>query len=122
MTNDTISRRGLMQAIRTEKCLVFNGIVYIPETELCAALDKSVIDASPIINMEPIVHAKWESVEKEAFWLGDSYIWGKTGKPTKQIMPRCSNCKTEYGRLAYTFKQCPECGAHMDLESEGTDE
>lgn len=71
----------------------------------------------PIMLAEPEIHAKWNFVEREDYWIGDAAIW--LGGPIKTIkeMPVCSNCKTEFGRIVLKYKRCPECGAHMDLEA-----
>ena len=71
---------------------------------------------APAADVEEVIHAHWEAVEREAFWLSDSDIWMKSGKPTIHLMPVCSHCKTEFGTIVLDFKRCPECGAKMDGE------
>ena len=72
--------------------------------------------AADVADVEEVIHAHWEAVEREAFWLSDSDIWMKSGKPTKHLMPVCSHCKTEFGKIVLDYKRCPECGAKMDGE------
>lgn len=74
------------------------------------------INETPAADVEEVIHAHWEMVEREAFWLSDSDIWMKSGKPTIRLMPVCSHCKTEFGKIVLDFKRCPECGAKMDGE------
>ena len=56
---------------------------------------------------------KWESVEEEAYWIQNMEESLKTGKPTISIMPRCSCCKEVFGRVAFEYKYCPNCGSKM---------
>ena len=56
---------------------------------------------------------EWEFVEKEAFWICNMEESLKTGKPTKELMPVCSVCKTLFGKIVLEFKFCPNCGAKM---------
>lgn len=57
-----------------------------------------------IVDVKPITHAKWIYFRNEAGF--------------KQC--KCSECIVSYGCLDTPY--CPNCGATMDLESEGTDE
>lgn len=65
-------------------------------------------------DVEPVVHARWNMIEKEGFWIGQMEESFKTGKPTKCSLPVCSHCKTEFGTVVLGYKRCPECGAIMD--------
>ena len=56
---------------------------------------------------------EWGFVDKEAFWICNIEESLKTGKPTKELMPVCSVCKTLFGKIVLEFKFCPECGAKM---------
>ena len=67
-------------------------------------------------NVEPVIHARWEMVEVESFWIQNMQESLETGKPTKAKLPVCSHCKTRFGTLALEYKRCPECGAIMDLK------
>lgn len=77
-----------------------------------------LINEAPTLDAELVVHAKWEFVDREAFWIGDHEIWMKTGEPTIRQMPVCSHCKTEFGIAVLSYKRCPECGAKMDLDKD----
>ena len=59
------------------------------------------------------VEGEWEFVEKEAFWISNMEESLRTGKPTKELMPVCSHCKTMFGKIVLQHKFCPECGARM---------
>lgn len=67
-------------------------------------------------DVEPVVHARWDTIEKEGFWIGQMEKSLSTGRPTKCSFPVCSHCKTEFGTIALEYKRCPECGAKMDLK------
>ena len=56
---------------------------------------------------------KWEAVEEEAYWIQNMEESLKTGKPTRAIMPRCSCCKKVFGKVAFDYKYCPNCGSKM---------
>lgn len=75
---------------------------------------KTSIELAATLDVEPVIHAEWEMVDREAFWIGDHEIWEQTGKPTIRQMPICSHCKTEFGIVVLEYKRCPECGAKMD--------
>ncbi len=47
------------------------------------------------------------------------WIWTVTGQEDYEQYYRCSECN-EHSYIQ--FKYCPDCGARMDLESEGMDE
>lgn len=70
----------------------------------------------PAADVEPVIRAHWDMVEREGFWTSQMKESLKTGKPTKCTMPVCSHCKTEFGRVVLGYKRCPECGAKMDKE------
>lgn len=58
-----------------------------------------------LIEMKPVVHARW--------------IWTENGEADHEQYWVCSHCGE------HTFiktRYCSDCGADMDLESEGTDE
>ena len=60
---------------------------------------------APTIEAKPVIHARW--------------IWTVNGEADHEQYWVCSHC------LKHTFYKtpfCSECGATMDLESEGTDE
>lgn len=77
---------------------------------------KDIMVSFPASDVEPVVHAHWEMVEVEGFWIQNMQESLETGKPTKAKLPVCSHCKTRFGTLALEYKRCPECGAKMDLE------
>ena len=66
-----------------------------------------------IIKYPIVKEGVWESVEEEAFWIQNMEESLKTGKPTIAIMPRCSCCKEVFGRVAFEYKYCPNCGSKM---------
>lgn len=105
------SQNGFKQALRGSRCKRFDNMTWIPLDELNEAFKKSTVE------VEPIIHAHWEFVEREALWITDIKEFGGNGNPSKKNMPVCSNCKTEYGLGALKFKRCPECGAHMDTHT-----
>lgn len=72
------------------------------------------INNTPAADVEPVVHARWDTIEKEGFWIGQMEESLLTGRPTKCSLPVCSHCKTEFGTIALGYKRCPECGAIMD--------
>ena len=67
----------------------------------------------PAADVAPIKHGEWERIEKEGFWTNQMEESLMTGKPTKQILPRCSCCKKVFGTIAFDFKFCPECGVRI---------
>ena len=75
---------------------------------------KDLIRKAPVADVAPVVHAYWDTVESERFWICNMEESLKTGKPTKVYLPMCSHCKTKFGTIAFDFKHCPECGATMD--------
>lgn len=77
--------------------------------------------SSSAVDVESAIHARWEMVEKEAFWISGIEESLETGKPTKRAMPVCSHCKTEFGTVVLGYKRCPECGAIMDKEQRSTE-
>ena len=75
---------------------------------------KCPVYKTPASDVAPVVHAYWDTVESERFWICNMEESLKTGKPTKVKLPMCSHCKTEFGTIAFEFKHCPNCGAYMD--------
>lgn len=70
---------------------------------------KIAIAIFPATEAEPVVNAFWKKrVSHGAYWYA------------------CSNCDEENPRDRYGHdyfsRRCPHCGAHMDFESEATDE
>lgn len=57
----------------------------------------ATIDAMPVVDARPVVHAKWEIV---------------TGSNGKEYMV-CTNCRVTQN-LTGVFTFCPNCGAQMD--------
>ena len=115
MSNDAISRSEAMIALSK----VF-GIPLDYDGNCNEMCDEAfaTIEALPALDVVPVVHARWDRVEREAFWIGDQDEWMRTGKPTKRVMPVCSKCKNEYSTAAFEHKYCPNCGARMDGEAE----
>ena len=58
--------------------------------------------------------AYWKIVEKESFWIQNMEESLETGLPTKAKLPVCSHCKKEFGRIAFDFQYCPNCGEKID--------
>ena len=79
-----------------------------------ASIIIQLVQSLPAADVEPVIHAKWEMVEEEKFWICNMEESLKTGKPTKIKLPVCSHCKTKFGTLVLGYKRCPECGAIMD--------
>lgn len=80
------------------------------------AVEGELMCLEPAELEEPKV-GNWELREVEAFWIQNMEESLKTGKPTKSMMPVCSCCKTELGRIALDFNYCPKCGAKMIKEN-----
>ena len=93
-----IEREALMQSIE--------NYPHLPVSRL--------IKEAPTADVEPVVHAKWEIIEEEGFWIQNMQESIETGKPTKTKLPVCSHCKTKFGTLVLDYKRCPNCGAYMD--------
>ena len=74
---------------------------------------EQAIKNAPTADVTPVVHAYWDTVESEGFWVCNMEESLKTGKPTKVKLPVCSHCKTQFGTMAFEFKHCPNCGAKM---------
>ena len=95
MSNDIISRRGLFQAIRTEKCLRGYAETYIPMSELETALDKATVKNGPN------VYADWLPRNPDDPGSGTYY---------------CSHCKADISSVkSLYYKFCPECGSIMNI-------
>jgi hypothetical protein len=104
VNDDIISKSRLKQAIRYEKCLCGLGDNYIPMKELEEAMMKAVVgDIKPFIEAAPDVHAYWK--------LQKMFI--------NASLYHCSNCDHPEMR---TYPFCPNCGAKMDRERQGTEE
>lgn len=97
-----IDHNGLMIGAKSEEEAVYQASDVI-----------STIEKAPTADVAPVVHAYWDTVESERFWLCNMEESLKTGKPTKVKLPMCSHCKTEFGTIAFEFKHCPNCGADM---------
>lgn len=93
---------------------ILNQMDWDWENEVWVISDENLRSLAGHDDYLPVIHAHWEMVEKEAFWIGDEEIWMETGKPTKRAMPVCSNCGKEFGTAAADYRVCPECGALMD--------
>lgn len=66
--------------------------------------------------------AYWEIIEKKAFWIQNMKESLETGTPTKARILICSHCKKEFGRIAFGFQYCPNCGEKIDgIQKESLD-
>lgn len=104
-----------MSAQKCSKCLHFNVCSLWTTTDLDSD-EAHKYCYNHFISAEdvaPIKHGEWKRVEKEGFWTNQMEESLITGKPTKQILPKCSCCKKIFGTIAFDFKYCPECGAKM---------
>ena len=75
--------------------------------EFISAIECAMADLSdmPTIDARPVVHAEW--------------VWTVNGEADHEQYWVCSNCKEHsFHKSPY----CSECGATMDLESEGKGE
>ena len=81
-------------------------------------VEDALTDLKEVALEEPKV-ARWETQEVEAFWIQNMEESLKTGKPTKSKLPVCSHCKKEFGRIAFDFQYCPNCGAKIMGEFNG---
>ena len=77
---------------------------------------EDVLTDSEEVELEEPKEGKWELKEVEAFWIQNMEESLKTGKPTKSMIPVCSCCKAELGKIALDFTYCPKCGAKMIKE------
>lgn len=99
---DLISKSGMMQAIRTEKCRAIDGIIYIPEDELNIACSKAFIyddeDSEWITKLKacPGCHSEARLI-REVFEDGD--VW---------FRPECSQCKIGFQENFSTVKEAVE--------------
>lgn len=118
MMNDAISRTALLRKTRPVPNLVVKRFGDEWQVEMVTLED--IVDA-PALDVAQVVHARWEMVDREAFWIGDDEIWKETGRPTIRKMPVCSICKTQFGTGALEYNYCPNCGARMDGEENAAD-
>jgi predicted RNA-binding Zn-ribbon protein involved in translation (DUF1610 family) len=92
--SDYISKTGLLQAIRREKCLRGYEESYIPLSELKIACEKATVD-----HVATVLEAEW--------------------RPRNPLDPDnspyfCSVCKANVSPLkTLYYKYCPECGSKM---------
>ena len=101
--NEILNKLAKEPAYYHEGESFYNGICAVEGELIC-------LDA---IEIEEPKESKWELKEVEAFWISNMEESLKTGKPTKAMMPVCSCCKTEFGKIALDFIYCPKCGAKM---------
>lgn len=100
MNNDLISRSMLVgeEGLFTKRgCPGKCGCCSLWTKDGCG-----VILEAPAVEARPAIHAKWEWVDDEECGIY-----------------RCSHCGCAEG---HPRSFCPDCGAIMKLESEGTDE
>ena len=107
--DQTISREKQIEDIANILWHIPNGY-YLNSYNDCERIAECIYDDGDYRKQS---EGEWEFVEKEAFWICNMEESLKTGKPTKELMPVCSVCKTLFGKIVLEFKFCPECGAKM---------
>ena len=105
-----IERDAVLEAIKEPYERVYGKCVYQPVEDVYRMIVKKIKNTHAA-DVTPVVHGEWIKKEVEDFWIPSSL---ETGKPTKAILPVCSNCKTEFGTIAFEYDYCPHCGAKMD--------
>lgn len=107
--SELVSLSGLKQAIRKDKCKVFDGKIYIPEDELDLAIKKSVVfdktDDEWLDKLKSCPGCFSEArIVREVFDDGD--VW---------FRPECSCCKIGFQENYPTVKEAVEAwnSCHM---------
>ena len=114
MDKEYIERKEILKQIRLAANRAPLGMITEPYLDWRDVIS-FIVDA-PVEDVAPRETAHWELVEVEAFRISNMKESLKTGKPTKEVIPRCSHCKEEFGTMAFEFNYCPNCGAKITKE------